>query len=216
MNIFEQLENLNVSEGCFDDIMDIVETLMGNFAVPATDEFGKSYLRGKYSEEATPKEKRKALASDELLRKNVTKEDPRVKKSIKRHKKSLAESIEILEAIFYDEWNKAKKKLSEGLDDNQIEKAKSDYIDSLKRLRYSEKHDRRHGFKDKDSERTKKISDRTFELLKTLDKEQAKEEERKPKTKHELELDSDHDYTNIKAVMRGREPNNSFHPRRNV
>ncbi len=99
MDIFEQLENLNVSEECFDEIMDIVETLIGNFTVPASDEFGKSYLKGKYSEEATPKEKRKALASDELLRRNATEDDPKVKKSIKRHKKSLAESIEILEAI---------------------------------------------------------------------------------------------------------------------
>ena len=31
MDIFENLENLNVSEECFDEIMDIVETLVGKW-----------------------------------------------------------------------------------------------------------------------------------------------------------------------------------------
>ena len=37
MNIFESLENLNVSEECFDEIMDIIESIINELHAPTSD-----------------------------------------------------------------------------------------------------------------------------------------------------------------------------------
>lgn len=59
MDIFENLENLNVSEGCFDDIMDIVEDLIDTihkkykYGAPEYYENGGSDLEDKARTVAT-------------------------------------------------------------------------------------------------------------------------------------------------------------------
>lgn len=56
MDIFENLENLNVSEACFDEIMGIVEEILsesmfGNYSGHANVESVKQALRAKYNPE---------------------------------------------------------------------------------------------------------------------------------------------------------------------
>lgn len=209
MDIFEQLENLNVSEECFDEIMDIVETLIGNFTVPASDEFGKSYLKGKYSEEATPKEKRKALASDELLRRNVTKEDPKVKKSIKRHKKSLGESLNVELARLIEEILIEGRQEGESLQDykqrlgkEQFKVQDKKYLDTLTKLGHAEFHDTRKKKSEEEKKAVSTLSDKAFRHLKNAQKAFSAGYGVEPQTENELQNRFSDDRRSMESEVR--------------
>lgn len=57
MSIFESLENLNVSEGCFDDIMDIVEEIISEVSIGKWTDAAKSVEQHRADQEYVAKKK---------------------------------------------------------------------------------------------------------------------------------------------------------------
>ena len=89
MDIFESLENLNVSEECFDDIMGIVEEILGEDIHSAIDKYykgkrNKKDLHDRAGKNATlerieawDRERKEGLTDDEAFNKVYDKRNPR-------------------------------------------------------------------------------------------------------------------------------------------
>lgn len=84
MDIFEQLENLNVSEECFDDIMDIVEEYINEVSVGLLSRAAASSL---------PKRKEAAIAANQRAEE--------LGKKVRRHNFSIPPSGEEKQKEFY-------------------------------------------------------------------------------------------------------------------
>lgn len=103
MNIFESLENLNVSEACFEDIVKIVEEMINEVsdkwkqmhldkAKDITQYFKNKYgeAKDKYREERSSKNGDEVLDASAKLAKHQSREE-KLENAIKKHDKAKAE-----------------------------------------------------------------------------------------------------------------------------
>lgn len=100
MNIFEQLENLNVSEDCFNSIMDMVEAIINETSYEkANAAFDKRFITIGNAQETLDKAWKKA--HDEGNREKAEK----ITKANEKINDFMGKKLDL-----YDKWNKAKKK----------------------------------------------------------------------------------------------------------
>lgn len=103
MDIFESLENLNVSEECFEDIMGLVEEIINEVsdewkqmhldnAAEKTRYFGRKYdeAKDKYRKERSSKNGDYVLDASALFSKHQKREE-KLRDAIKKHNKAKAE-----------------------------------------------------------------------------------------------------------------------------